>query len=310
MGETSRILIAGAADASRDRVQTLLGAEGLTVEAIPDATVAIRRAADFQLAIVDRSLASAGFFQELRAGAPGVVLPVLAIGAADASERALLLDGGADDCLPWPPAPDELLARVRSLLRLRGRFEALAVKQRELEQLSRTDGLTGLLNHKSIKERITEEFRRAQRHGDPLGVLMVDLDHFKLLNDRRGHPFGDRVLKRVADALTEAVRETDLCGRYGGEEFAVVLPRTSLNGALTVAERIRSSVELADFDGERMTLSVGVAGFPGSAANPELLLRAADEALYASKREGRNRTQIYRDASRRASVRLVSTDRN
>jgi diguanylate cyclase (GGDEF)-like protein len=199
---------------------------------------------------------------------------------------------------------------VRSLLRLRGRFEALAIKQRELEQLSRTDGLTGLLNHKSIKERISEEFRRAQRHGDALGLLMVDLDHFKALNDRRGHPFGDRVLKMVSDVLAESVRETDLCGRYGGEEFAVVLPRTSLNGALTVAERIRSSIELSDFEGERMTLSVGVAGFPGSASSPDLLLRAADEALYTSKREGRNRTQIYRDASRRASVRLVVNERN
>jgi two-component system, cell cycle response regulator len=310
MAEMSRILIAGATDAIRERVQTVLGAEGISVEAVPDAAAALKRATDFQLAIVDRSLAGAGFLHQLSATAPGGMLPVLAIGASDASERALLLDEGADDCMPWPPSPEELLARVRSLLRLRGRFEALGVKQRELEQLSRTDSLTGLLNHKSIKERITEEFRRAQRHGDPLGVLMVDLDHFKLLNDRRGHPFGDRVLLRVAAALTEAVRETDLCGRYGGEEFAVVLPRTSLNGALTVAERIRASVELADFDGERMTLSVGVAGFPGSASNPELLLRAADEALYANKREGRNRTQIYRDASRRASVRIISTDRN
>ncbi len=310
MGETSRVLIAGAADANRERIETLLGAEGIAVEAVPDSAAALRRAPDFQLAIVDRSQAGAGFLEKLKASVPAGMLPVLAMGADDPSQRALLFDEGADDCLPWPPAQDELLARVRSLLRLRNRFEAFAIKQRELEQLSRTDGLTGLLNHKSIKERINEEFRRAQRHGDALGLLMVDLDHFKTLNDRRGHPFGDRVLKLVADIVAEAVRETDLCGRYGGEEFAVVLPRTSLNGALTVAERIRSSIELFDFEGERLTLSVGVAGFPGSASSPDMLLRAADEALYASKREGRNRTEIYRDASRRSSARLISSDRN
>jgi two-component system, cell cycle response regulator len=308
MTQAAKILVAAAAEPDRDRLAATLAREGLVSEVVSDAAAALRRASDVQLAIVASDLAGDGLIEALKTAPRPAMLPLLALSAGDAGERARLLDRGADDCLPQAFAEEELSARVRALLRLGGKFEELARRQRELEQLSREDGLTGLLNHRSIKERLVEEFRRAQRHGDALSMLMVDLDHFKALNDRRGHPFGDGVLRRVAGLLAEAVRETDVCGRYGGEEFAVLLPRTSLNGALTVAERVRSSVETAEFEGERLTLSVGVAGFPGSAASPDLLVRAADEALYASKREGRNRTQIYRDSSRRAL--RAASDRN
>ncbi|MHB8418230.1 MAG: GGDEF domain-containing protein [Myxococcales bacterium] len=300
MPEAAKILVAAFPELGRDRLAAALARDGLVSEVVSDTAAALRRAADVQLAIVGGDLAGDGLIEALKTAPRAGMLPLLAVSAGDAGERARLLDMGADDCLPVAFAEEELSARVRALLRLGGRFEELARRQRELEQLSREDGLTGLLNHRCIKERLAEEFRRAQRHGDALSLLMVDLDWFKTLNDRRGHPFGDRVLKRVAGLLTEAVRETDLCGRYGGEEFALLLPRTSLNGALTVAERVRSSVAATDFEGERLTLSVGVAGFPGSAGSAELLLRAADEALYASKREGRNRTQIYRDSRRAA----------
>ncbi len=307
MAQTAKILVAAASAPDRDRLAATLARDGLVSEVVADAAAALRRASDVQLAIVGDALAAEGLIEALKSAPRQAMLPLLALSSGSASERARLLDRGADDCLPASFAEEELSARVRALLRLGGQFEQLARRQQELEQLSREDGLTGLLNHRSIKERLAEEFRRAQRHGDALSLLMVDLDHFKSLNDRRGHPFGDRVLRRVAGLLAEAVRETDVCGRYGGEEFVVLLPRTALNGALTVAERVRGSVEAAAFEGERLTLSVGVAGFPGSAVNPDLLLRAADEALYASKREGRNRTQIYRDGRR---VQRVANDRN
>ncbi|MHB1846526.1 MAG: GGDEF domain-containing protein, partial [Deltaproteobacteria bacterium] len=219
------------------------------------------------------------------------------------AEGLRLLQAGADVCVAAGAPTADLQWQLRALVRLRQRFDRLTAEKKELEELSRQDALTGLLNRRSLEERIAEEFRRAQRHGDALCVLMLDLDEFKRINDRRGHPFGDRVLRGVAKRIAESVRETDFCARYGGEEFSVILPRTSLNGALTVAERIRTSVEREGLDGEQVTVSIGVAGLPGaSSASPELLVRAADEALYVAKREGRNRTKIYRDGPRRGAA--------
>jgi diguanylate cyclase (GGDEF)-like protein len=159
-----------------------------------------------------------------------------------------------------------------------------------------TDGLTQVANHRAFQERLKEEFRRAQRYDDPLTLILVDVDHFKRVNDQHGHQVGDEVLKRLADALRLAVRETDFVARYGGEEFAALLPKTHLAGALTVAERI--SLDLKQMRtgqaGVRVTASFGVSSFPGRSVNTaEQLLRTADEALYRSKREGRDKISLY-----------------
>ena len=226
-----------------------------------------------------------------------VPVPVLAIGV----DSPVLLESGADAVMARPLEAAMLRAWVTALLRHRRRFELLAERQRELEELSRKDGLTGLFNHRWLKERLGEEFRRSQRHGDPLALLMLDLDSFKGLNDRLGHPFGDRVLRAVAELITGSVRETDLCARYGGEEFAVLLPRSGLNGALTVAGRIWSGAQTLTIEGERVGVSVGVSVGPSpQLRGPDLLLRAADEALYRAKREGRNRICIDPQTQQRA----------
>jgi diguanylate cyclase (GGDEF)-like protein len=164
----------------------------------------------------------------------------------------------------------------------------------ELQQLSVTDGLTGLTNHRSMMQRLKEETLRANRNKHAFAVIMADVDHFKSYNDTFGHPAGDEVLKRVATLLRDTTRMVDCVARYGGEEFAVLLPETDTAGALEVAERIRKRVESELFPERAITLSIGVAEFPKNADQAETLLAAADAALYEAKRGGRN--QVARAA--------------
>jgi diguanylate cyclase (GGDEF)-like protein len=166
--------------------------------------------------------------------------------------------------------------------------EALRSKNTELERLSVTDGLTGLTNHRALMQRLNEEAVRSRRTDRSFSVIMADVDHFKTYNDTFGHPAGDDVLKKVALLLKEATRTVDCVGRYGGEEFAVLLPETAMDGAMEVAERIRHRVETAQFPGRQITMSIGVAEFPKDASEVSQIVVVADEALYVAKREGRN----------------------
>jgi diguanylate cyclase (GGDEF)-like protein len=164
---------------------------------------------------------------------------------------------------------------------------------RSLEQLAITDGLTGVFNHRYFQMRLENEVKRAHRYKLPFALLMIDLDHFKDINDRYGHAVGDVVLSHVAGLLRASVRETDLTARYGGEEFAVVLTQTSLPDAVLTAERLRNAVsELPVHTAEgvalQVTVSIGVAACPDHGDNREALLQASDKALYAAKSAGRN----------------------
>jgi diguanylate cyclase (GGDEF)-like protein len=166
---------------------------------------------------------------------------------------------------------------------------ALQQKNEELERLSVTDQLTGLYNRRRMLEVLEGEVQRSRRLAHQFCVLMMDVDHFKKFNDSFGHQAGDRVLAGVADVLRETTREIDTPARYGGEEFLVVLPEAGLDAAVEVAERIRSTLASRIFEGRRVTLSVGVAEFPGHGDDGERLVAAADDALYRAKEEGRNR---------------------
>ncbi len=168
-----------------------------------------------------------------------------------------------------------------------------ALTNEKVERLSIADGLTGLYNRRFLGERLKEEFSKAERYRMPLSFLILDVDHFKRVNDTFGHQVGDNALVAVARVLQASVRESDLVARYGGEEFAVLLPHTGLDSALAVAEKIRQAVSETPVDGmgeHRLTISIGAAGIPeGHAPSVEALVRAADQALYRAKQDGRNR---------------------
>lgn len=170
---------------------------------------------------------------------------------------------------------------------------------REVEWLSRVDGLTGVFRRGVLDERIEEEVRRAQAFRTTFALLIADIDHFKRLNDGYGHQFGDFVLKRVGTLLRESVYETDFVGRYGGEEFAVLLPRAEPEGVLRKAEAIRARIEAENFshglESVRISVSIGVAHFPRDGRDAAGAVAAADAALYRAKESGRNRVV---DASR------------
>ncbi len=185
----------------------------------------------------------------------------------------------------------EILARQagQGLLQLR----SLA----ELRRLATTDPLTGLANRRAFLDRLEAEVARSRRYPQPLALVMVDVDHFKRVNDVHGHPAGDEVLRRIAGVLRSLARETDLVARYGGEEFALLLPNTDEAGARALAGRIRASVAAAGIPWEdrtlRVTASLGVSALEGEADAPEQLVSRADRALYVAKRTGRNRVVVF-----------------
>ena len=170
-------------------------------------------------------------------------------------------------------------------------------RERELIRLATTDPLTGLANRRAFFDALEIEVARSRRYPRPLSLLMVDVDGLRVVNDTRGHPAGDRVLAALAAILREGVREVDLPARYGGDEFAVLLPETPLDGAAIAAERLRAAVAGASFDdGLVLTLSVGVAATPPLEADAEKLVAEADAALYRAKNAGGNRVALIEPA--------------
>jgi diguanylate cyclase (GGDEF)-like protein len=163
-----------------------------------------------------------------------------------------------------------------------------------MEEMATTDGLTGLLNHRSFQEKLDEAMARARRSGKKLSMALMDIDHFKKVNDTHGHPVGDAVLRGVAKSLRDGARATDTVARYGGEEFAIIMEETDENGAKTKAERVREMIAKLSFKSDqgafKATVSLGIATFPDDAADKKELILRSDEALYHSKHNGRNRS--------------------
>jgi two-component system cell cycle response regulator len=229
-------------------------------------------------------------------------IPIIMQTALDSTEDKVQgLESGADDYITKPIDFPELKARLRSMLRIKRLQEALEERERELLEvnerlryMSQTDGLTGLDNRRHLNERIEEMFNHAERLNEPFSLVMCDLDKFKSVNDTYGHQAGDEVLKQLAKILKDEAREIDRVGRYGGEEFMLLLPGTVLDAAVTFAERVRKRIErhTFTFDGGTLqrTASFGVSGWPHPRVDQsDALVRAADDALYVAKETGRNK---------------------
>lgn len=203
------------------------------------------------------------------------------------------LAGGADDHVSTTTEPAELRARISVGVRTAQLEKQLKDLNNRLKFLVRTDSLTGLLNHAAILKELSMELDRGGRDGSSTSILMIDLDRFKLVNDTFGHQTGDRALISFSNLLSRNCRSFDRIGRYGGEEFLVVLPRTTAEEALSIGERIRAGTEDLRLEGDspnlRMTCSVGCCTTEKSEKHPSAMVAAADSALFRAKEAGRNR---------------------
>ena len=236
-------------------------------------------------------------------------IPVIMQTALDSTERMVAgLEAGADDYVTKPINFAELEARVRSLLRIKKLQQELGDREKELSimndrlrHISMTDGLTGVDNRRALEERLHEMFEHSLRLHEHISCVMCDIDHFKKVNDTYGHAAGDEVLKQFAEILKDEAREIDRVGRYGGEEFLMLLPGTALDSAVTFAERVRQRGEGNTFSFEggslKRTASFGVAAWPHPRVEGrEAMLKAADDALYVAKERGRNRVVRFDSA--------------
>jgi diguanylate cyclase (GGDEF)-like protein len=309
----SRVLIVQADEAERLFQRALFANAGLLTREAASGTAALELLAKESpdLIVLGRSLPDLDGLELLPRLKSGELdfTPVLVVSHKnDTMERVRGLQLGADDYLGRPCDPSELLARARALLRVKLTHDKIRKLQQSLEQLVVSDPLTGLNNRRFLMDRLEQEMQRADRHRVPLAFAMLDLDQFKPINDQFGHVVGDKVLVAVGNAISRCVRACDVASRYGGDEFAIILPQTPAEGALRVCERMLRAVgdlELRDPTGTlvRVTASLGLASYPAEdLETPEDLVRSADAALYGAKRSGRNRFSAVHLTARQATA--------
>jgi len=222
-------------------------------------------------------------------------IPVILLTALDdIDSKRRGLSAGADEFLSKPVNTLELQIRMSSMLRIKQLADELDRVAKHLAELATIDGLTQIANRRAAEQRLTHEFQRARRYRHPLAYIIIDIDHFKAVNDHYGHPIGDKVLVEVAAAIRRSIRTTDLVGRWGGEEFVVLAPETPAKSAVIVANRIRTNIAQSTADQREqgiptVTASLGVATTELQLPSEAELVARADKALYRAKHEGRNR---------------------
>jgi diguanylate cyclase (GGDEF)-like protein len=256
----------------------------------------------FQLVITDwmmPRLSGPELVQKIRTSGQKNYTYIIMLTAMDDKDNVVLgLESGADEYLTKPFNSRELIARVASGMRILRLEEQLMQAHQQMKILAMRDGLTGLLNRRAIEEYAEAEFNLTIRKDRVLSVIMLDIDYFKSVNDRFGHKFGDHALQQVTKILKADLRNYDRVGRWGGEEFILILPDTQLKDAATVAERVRArtaemKISLENEETFSVHISLGVASTAGQFSSLTKLIDAADQALYQAKQTGRNRVCIF-----------------
>ncbi|MCP4200557.1 MAG: diguanylate cyclase [bacterium] len=238
------------------------------------------------------------FLTRMRADRAFAEIPVIMLtGEQSFQSKLRCLESGASDYLLKPFADEELVARARIHLQLKGLQDELRSKNEQLSELAHLDSLTGIPNRHSFFESLERELGRAQRQRQPLTLGMIDIDHFKRVNDERGHLCGDQALVRTAELLKSGLRNYDLLGRYGGEEFATLFVDAGAEVAMIIAERCRRRVAESPFvlDGRKLNITVSIGLALALEPEPGMLtelISRADEALYMAKHRGRNQVVL------------------
>ena len=297
-GSGGRIVIADDQERQARRITDELAVEHRpVVESDADrALLAVRARADLLIVnIAAKAFDGLRLAAQLRSDEATRHVPILAVFDPGERARALkALEIGVNDLIAKPVDPEELSARARTLIRQKRYTDFLRNNLDNSLELAVTDPLTGLHNRRYMSGQLSALVRRATHGGEPVAALLVDIDHFKRINDSFGHDIGDEVLREFAVRLATNVRAIDLPCRAGGEEFVVIMPDTSLDAAERVAERLRLHVSGSPFRVSRVeellqvTISIGVAATLGEGDTPEALLKRADEAVYEAKAKGRN----------------------
>jgi diguanylate cyclase (GGDEF)-like protein len=290
----SKILVIDDSPDIHALIRVRLAKEPVTVECTNDAESGLRAAISSEpdLILLDVDMPGRDGFSacaDLKSNPATREIPIIFLSAAaSTSDKIRGLDLGAVDYITKPFDAAELRARVRACLRTRQLMVLLAKK-------AMIDGLTGLWNRRYLDAQLLVELTAARRAHEPLGCIMADIDHFKSINDKYGHGFGDDVLRRIASLFTELCRPKDIVCRYGGEEFAILLPDTTADQAAAVAERLRRAIESLAFQYRdqpvAVTCSFGVSHLLDRI--PPTILELADEALYEAKHSGRNCVARY-----------------
>lgn len=263
-----------------------------------------QHAADILFCTVDRAdQTSLSCLTSLSQRAERQDLPLIAITReTDHEGRIASLEQGASDCISFDTLPQELAARIQALLKRQARITELRRTAERLTQMAQTDGLTGLSNRAFFDRALEHEVARTERSRVPFSLMLLDIDHFKRLNDTYGHQTGDLVLQAVAGVLLASARTSDVVCRYGGEEFGIILPETTAPKAVVLANRIHHnlanlSLQLPQIN-QPITISIGIKCISGKThLTAWQVVEEADRALYDAKRNGRDRTEIARSST-------------
>lgn len=283
-------------------IARVLGLQGLTVDTFSSAEAAISalEKQDYEIALIDVLLegrmTGLGLVRNIRQGTGrNADVPILAVsGLEDSARRVELLREGANDFLSKPMLEEELAVRVRNIVQIHRLLEQTTGQRDHLRRLALTDQLTGVYNRHYLTQVATRRINEAARHGIPLTMLVLDIDHFKLVNDTHGHETGDVVLAETARVIRATCRQGDVVARTGGEEFVLLLLNMDSDAAACFAERLRKRIEYTKPGDVPITVSIGITTTLPDHSNSNFtsLFKSADIALFQAKRAGRNRVMV------------------